>query len=262
MKHHHNRDSWNALARNGHAFARPATDEQFRDALVAVNGRGWYAGGVRGKRVLCLAAGGGRAGPLFAAAGAMVTVVDISPEMLALDRQVAAGRGLQLRTVEASMDDLSVLPAAGFDIVDQPVSSCYVPDVRAVYREVARVLVPGGVYTSQHKQPVSLQAGVEPSPCGYEVVEPYECSGPLPPASVPWIREPGTVEYLHRWEDLLGGLCRAGFVIEDVVEPIRGDATAGPGTFKHRAAFLPPYVRIKARRLPSERAGHEPVWTP
>lgn len=254
--HDHNRQTWNALARKGHAFARPVTDEQFREALAAFNGRGWYSGGVCGKRVLCLAAGGGRAAALFAAAGAIVTVVDISPEMLALDRQVAAERGLALRTVEASMDDLSALPEAGFDIVDQPVSTCYVPDVQAVYREVARVLVPGGIYTSQHKQPASLQASVEPSARGYEIAEPYERSGPLPPVAGTRLREEGTVEYLHRWEELLGGLCRAGFAIEDVVEPIRGDATAAAGTFKHRAAYLPPYVRIKARRRRAESPGN------
>ena len=100
---------------------------------------GWLGGNVAGKRVLCLAAGGGKHGPLFAAAGAIVTVVDISPEMLALDREIAKKRGLQLTLIEASMDDLSVLPAAHFEAVIQPVSSCYVPDILALYREVARV---------------------------------------------------------------------------------------------------------------------------
>ena len=33
------------------------------------------------------------------------------------------------------------------------------------------------------------------------------------------LREPGAVEYLHRWEQLVGGICRSGFVIEDLVEP-------------------------------------------
>ena len=53
-------------------------------------------GAVRGRRVLCLAAGGGRHGPLLAAAGADVTVVDLSPAMLEVDRRVAASRGLTL----------------------------------------------------------------------------------------------------------------------------------------------------------------------
>ena len=105
--------------------------------------------------MLCLAAGGGRQGPIYAAAGAIVTVVDLSPEMLELDRAVAAERNLELRTVEASMDDLSALPDQSFDIVIHPVSTCYVPDVKPVYAEVARVLrAVGFTSASTSKRPV------------------------------------------------------------------------------------------------------------
>ena len=54
--------------------------------------------------------GGGSQRPLYAAAGAKVTVVDISGEMLALDRQVAAERGLDITCVQASMDDCRAWP--------------------------------------------------------------------------------------------------------------------------------------------------------
>jgi SAM-dependent methyltransferase len=206
-------------------------------------------GSIAGLRVLCLAGGGGRQGALYAAAGALVTVVDISPEMLALDRQVAAERGLSLRTVEASMDDLSALGTAAFDIVIQPVSSCYVADVTNVYRQVARVIAPGGLYVSQHKQPASLQANVRPSNAGYTLNEPYYRTGPLPAVEDSPHREPGTLEFLHRWEELLGGLCRAGFVIEDLIEPLHAEPDAAVGSFTHRSQYLAPYVRIKARRI-------------
>ncbi|HJS08741.1 MAG TPA: class I SAM-dependent methyltransferase, partial [Pirellulales bacterium] len=211
-----------------------------------------------------LAAGGGRQSALYAAAGAMVTVVDLSPAMLALDRQVAAERNLNIRTVEASMDDLSMLSAAEFDIVIQPVSTCYVPDVQRVYREVARVTSPGGLYISQHKQPVSLQADVRPGGRGYELIEPYYRQGPLPAVVGSQHREPGTLEYLHRWEELLGGLCRAGFVIEDVIEPMRARADAEPGSFGHRSRYVAPYVRIKARRAGSVNLKEScaQLWTP
>jgi ubiquinone/menaquinone biosynthesis C-methylase UbiE len=101
--------------------------------------------------------------------------------MLDLDRRLAAERGLNVRVVEASMTDLSALPAAGFEIVIQPVSTCYVAEVRAAYREVARVTAPGGLYISQHKQPACLQADVVPSARGYLMSEPYYRTGPLPP---------------------------------------------------------------------------------
>ncbi|MBC7853269.1 MAG: methyltransferase domain-containing protein, partial [Pirellulaceae bacterium] len=163
--------------------------------------------------------------------------------------QVAAERRLALRTVEASMDELPMLAAGEFDIVVHPVSTCYVPEIAPVYREVARVTRGGGLYISQHKSPTSLQAEIQPSPRGYELTEPYYRAGPLPNVIGSPHREEGTLEYLHRWEEILGHLCRSGFVIEDVVEPLHAKAGEPPGAFAHRSRFVAPYIRLKARRV-------------
>jgi SAM-dependent methyltransferase len=256
--HEHNRRAWDERARGGARFARPATDEEISRPDQLTDAAGWL-GDVRGKRLLCLAAGGGKHGPLYAAAGAEVTVVDISGEMLALDRQVAAEKRLALRTVEASMDDLAALGEASFDVICHPVSTCYVPDIAAVYREVARVLVAGGLYLSQHKQPASLQADIRPSLKGYELAEPYYRSGPLPEVAGSLHRELGTLEFLHRWEELIGGMCRAGFVIEDLIEPLHAKADAALGTFAHRSRYAAPYVRIKARRTSAQSPSLAPA---
>ena len=244
-----NRRTWDDMVRVKQGFTRPARDNDFAHPLQTVDGLKWLGDSLQGTQLLCLAAGGGRQGPLYAAAGANVVVVDISPAMLELDRQVAEERGLHLQTVQASMDDLSMFAAQRFDIVIQPVSTCYVADIRAVYREVARVTRGGGLYVSQHKQPTSLQSEIAPSSRGYELVEPYYRSGPLPPVIGSRHREPGTLEFLHRWEELIGGLCRTGFVIEDLIEPFHADSASEPGSFAHRSQFVAPYVRIKARRV-------------
>lgn len=254
----HNRRAWNARVERRQRFTRPSPDADVQNAQALLD-RAWL-GDVRGKRLLCLASGGGRQSALYAAAGAIVTVVDLSSEMLALDRAVAQERGFEMQTVETSMEDLAMLPAAGFEIVVQPVSTCYVPNVAIVYQQVARVVVPGGVYLSQHKQPGSLQAGVEPSAGGYELTEPYYRSGPLPEVAGSPHREHGTHEFLHRWEELIGGLCRSGFVVEDLVEPLHARGDAPVGSFAHRSRYVAPYVRIKARRLGSAAAG--PLWQP
>ena len=109
-----NRRAWDALVRRGERHTRPANDADFVNPLAAVDGNGWLGPSIAGWRVLCLAAGGGRQSALFAAAGAVVTVVDLSPEMLALDRQVAEERKLAVRTIEASMDDLGMLADSEF----------------------------------------------------------------------------------------------------------------------------------------------------
>jgi len=258
----HNRRAWNARAERGARFTQPAADDDVRNPQAHLDGP--WLGSVAGKRLLCLAAGGGRHSALFAAAGAKVTVVDISGAMLALDRQVAAERGLDVRVVETSMDDLSMFQPAEFDVVVQPVSTCYVSDLLAVYREVARVTTPGGIYVSQHKQPASMQAAIEPSGRGYELVEPYYRSGPLPPVAGSSHREEGTLEFLHRWEELIGGLCRSGFVVEDLAEPPHARADADPGSFGHRSRWVAPYVRIKARRLAARAsaAAAASLWVP
>ena len=264
----HNRRAWDSLVAKRQRFTRPASDEDVRRTRESVDGAGWLGDSIVGKRLLCLASGGGRQSAMYAAAGAIVTVVDLSPAQLALDRQVARERGLDINMIEASMDDLSALPPAGFEIVVQPVSTCYVPDILAVYREVARVTTVGGVYISQHKQPISLQADVAPSARGYELIEPYDRQGPLPPVVGSLHREEGTLEYLHRWAELIGGMCRAGFVIEDLQEPNHAKEAADPGSFGHRSRFVPPYVRIKARRVGPSASGagsnadKGKLWTP
>jgi hypothetical protein len=139
-----------------------------------------------------------------------------------------------------------------------------VSDISKVYRETARVLVGGGLYLSKHKQPVGLQASLLPSPRHYALNEPYYRAGALPPSAAGFHRESGTLEFLHRWDELLGGLCRAGFVIEDVNEPRMGKPDAEVGTYEHRCCYVPPYIELKARRLEQTPAAgtRTALWTP
>ncbi len=51
---------------------------------------------VKGLKILCLASGGGQQGPILAAAGADVTVLDNSEKQLNQDRMVAERDGLTI----------------------------------------------------------------------------------------------------------------------------------------------------------------------
>ena len=249
-----NRDAYNKMATAENPLCRPASDAELANPLGTVDAAGWLGNSIVGKQVLCLAAGGGRQSSLYAAAGAEVTVVDISPAMLELDRRVAAERNFSLRVFETTMEDLSMLAANHFDIVIHPVSTCYVPEVVTVFQQVARVIRVGGVYVSQHKQPGSLQASTDRhSDGGYRIQHRYYRDEPVPPPTemtknAGRLRESGAVEYLHRWEQIIGGMCGSGFVIEALSEP-RHDQSSGNSSFADRAGFIAPYVRIKARRV-------------
>jgi SAM-dependent methyltransferase len=247
-----NRAAWNQRAADAR-FARPemltaSNPDAIRESLDP-----WLANlDLRGLQVLCLAAGGGTHGPLFAQAGSQVTVVDFSSALLAIDAAAARRLNLELSTVQADLCDLSSLSDRQFDVVIQPVSACYIASLQPMYKEIARVIKPGGLYVSQHKSPAALQAGKwDESRGAYLVAHPAadgHLLAPEPTAALPQ-REAEMVEYVHTLASLLGALCRSGFVIEDVHEPARGDAWARPGTAEHRAVFLPPYLKVLARRV-------------
>ena len=252
-------NSCNATDINAAAWDRLADDVRFAgeiplpsdqtSAIAALDP--WLAADWQpGCRLLCLGAGGGRQGPLHAIAGAEVTVVDISAMQLDHDRQIAAKYGLTLSLKQCSADCLDGLCSGFFDVVVQPVSACYLPDIGKMYREIARVLRPGGVYLVQHKQPVSMV--LQPSPAGDYIISEHAIQGqPLTIRSdsgddAHSARERGTIEYSHSLQTLIGELCTAGFVITHFAEPIRADAFALPGTSEHRACFVPPYFKLKA----------------
>lgn len=246
-----NRTAWDRRAMVGARHTGRARADHLQLPLPVLDPEGWFEGAISGRDVLCLASGGGLQSALCAAAGARVTVVDLSPEMLRQDVETARAHGFSIRVVEADMRSLDALGDASFDLVIHPVSTCYVPEVRPVFEQVARVLRCGGIYVSQHKQPASQQAAAMPSTQGYVVREP--CVSGHQPAPIPgeWRhREPDAVEFIHTLQDLLGGLCASGFVIEALREPQHGDRHAAAGTFEHRSAYLPPFVKLKARRKP------------
>lgn len=105
--------------------------------------REWF-GDLAGRDVLALASGGGQQACVLAAAGANVTVFDNSPAQLAQDRMVAGRDGLSVKLEQGDMADLSRFADASFDLIFHPCSNGFVPDVRPVWRECARVLRPGG----------------------------------------------------------------------------------------------------------------------
>ncbi len=127
--------------------------------------RDWFPSypSLSGLDVLCLASGGGQQGPVLSAAGANVTVFDNSPEQLAQDWAVAERDELTLTTVEGDAADLSLFADASFDLIVHPVSNLFMPDVRRVYREAARVLRIGGVLMSGFMNPDAYVFDPEPT---------------------------------------------------------------------------------------------------
>ncbi|MFT5127616.1 MAG: SAM-dependent methyltransferase [Rhodothermales bacterium] len=244
----YNKTAWDTRAKSGCRFSNTAPTSEYQKAAEALAGNPWLPDNISGLAVLNLASGGGGQSGLLASLGASVTVVDISPVMLENDRRLAQEQGYDIRVIEASMDHLPMLQDAEFDLVIHPVSTCYLPNLQDVFEEVARVSKSGATYINHHKQPASMQTSADPVNGHYQLLEPYAFKGPLPPVTGKMHREDGTLEFLHSLQDLLGGLCKAGFYIDDFKEADHADPDAAPGSFGHRSAYVPPFMSIKAVR--------------
>ena len=109
---------------------------------------------VAGRRILLLAGGGGQQGPILAAAGANVTVFDLSNRQLQRDIDIAASAGLNIETIAGEMTDLSAIADQSFELIINPCSVCYVADLSPIWSECHRVLADGGSLISGMINPV------------------------------------------------------------------------------------------------------------
>ena len=228
----YNREAWNREVEGGkNRWSQPVTSEIVAKArqgefsvLLTENipvPQRWFPP-LKGADILCLASGGGQQGPVLAAAGANVTVFDNSPAQLEQDRLVAERESLTLRTVEGDAADLSIFGDESFDLVFNPVSTVFMPDVRAVWKECFRVLKHGRILMSGFMNPVHYILDLYTMDEGkLEVAHsiPYSDLTSLPKEDLDELIEKGLpVEFGHSLTDLLGGQCDAGFVITAMYE--------------------------------------------
>lgn len=228
----HNRNAWNRQVEYGNRWTVPVTPEE-----VAAARRGqWrilltptipvpheWLPPLAGCDLLCLASGGGQQGPILAAAGARVTVLDNSPRQLAQDRLVARREDLALATVEGDMADLSMFADASFDAIVHPVSNVFAEDVRPVWREAYRVLRPGGVLIAGVTNPAIYLFDYERHQQTGELVVkfrlPYADPNVLSEEEKERYRLEGhAFEFSHSLEDQIGGQLAAGFVLTGFYE--------------------------------------------
>lgn len=181
--------------------------------------RSWFPP-LKGAQVLGLASGGGQQMPILTAVGACCTVLDYSPAQIASERSVAEREGYDITIVRADMTKPLPFDDDSFDVVVNPVSLCYVRELDSIWHEIVRVLRPGGVFLG------GFDTGYN-----YIVDEPEEriVRGlPYDPVADPQLLEQDDpdecgVQFSHTPGELLGGMLRAGLVIDDVFDDVNGE---------------------------------------
>ena len=251
-----NRQRWNALVEAGVLYSRPNLEMDEETARQMIDEEG-LLGDVRGKRVLLLGGGGGQQSAAFGFLGAEVTVIDLSDGQLERDRQVAAHYGYQFDIQQGDMRDLSRFADATFDIVWQPYSINFVPDVGPVFAGAARAVKPGGFYTVQWHNPFTQAVDDESwtPEHGYALRQPYR-DGEIDPASFKtqnWIIDTeggerveveGPREFRHTLRTFLNSLIGAGFNIRRFSEHNTWESNPTPGSWEHYKSVSPPYLTV------------------
>ncbi len=244
----YNRQAWNAQVDGGNPWTLPVDHEIIESArrgewsvlLTEQKSvpREWFPP-MQGLDLLALASGGGQQAPIFAAAGANVTVLDNSPRQLDRDREVAEREGLQIKLIEGDMRDLSMFDDESFDFIFHPVSNLFVPEVRPIWKGAFRVLRHAGTMLAGFMNPIFYIFDIDKADQG--ILEathklPYADSE-HPEIMQKLVEKNWPLEHSHSLDDQLGGQMDAGFHIiglyEDRHRYIIGD-------------YMPTYIATRA----------------
>jgi len=219
-----NKKAWDREVANGNPWTIPVSPDEIAAAqkgifkILLTPGKpvpmAWFPD-LKDCRVLCLASSGGQQGPILAAAGAQVTVFDNSPRQLEQDRKVAEREGLDIRLIEGDMLYLSVFQDNSFDFIVHPVSNCFVPAIRPVWKEAFRVLSPGGTMIAGFLNPIASCFNEDLYEKGI-----FQIKYAIPYSDLTSISEEERnkrygpeepLEFGHSLEDQIGGQLDAGF---------------------------------------------------
>ncbi len=227
----YNSGAWDNQVKIGDVWTKPVSSEIIEaarkgDWVIVLTPtrevpRNWF-GDITNKNVLCLASGGGQQGPVLAAVGANVTVFDNSIEQLKSEEFVAKRDGLNIKTVQGDMRDLSCFDNKVFDLIIHPVSNIFVDNIIPVWNEASRVLKNGGRLLSGIANPNififdynQLNKGI------FEVMHsiPYSDLKSLTSEELnKYINSKEPLVFGHSLEDQIKGQIDAGFVITGFYE--------------------------------------------
>ncbi|MGW6499833.1 class I SAM-dependent methyltransferase [Nonomuraea angiospora] len=174
-------------------------------------------GEVRGRRVLEIGCGAAQCARWLVTQGAQVAAFDISHRQLRHSQRIDLDTGLRVPVVQADAESLP-FAAASFDLACSAFGALpFVADPLAVFREVRRVLRPGGRFVFSVSHPIRWAFPDDPGPRGLTSDRSYFDRSPYEERD-----ERGTVTYAehHRtMGDWVNLLVASGLTVTGLLEP-------------------------------------------
>ncbi|MBO4409946.1 MAG: class I SAM-dependent methyltransferase [Spirochaetales bacterium] len=243
-----NRKAWNNEASMRNFWTIPVTEDcinearQGRPEIRATPFRSvpleWISG-LKGKDVLVACGGGGQQTPVLAAYGCRVTSLDISESQIESDRQTLAKYNLKAGAVCANVLDMP-FPGSSFDAVIMPQALNFIDDIDRLYGEIRRVLKEGGTFIFGTANPViyTFDEKVQERRLKVKYTIPFSHLRSFSKEQLDErLARSDTVEFSHTLDSLIGGLIRAGFVIDGFFSDAAGSEPTDSFIFDSHLAF-------------------------
>ncbi len=223
-----NADTWDMWAENGIEWSIPVSREEYDEAKKGNWGvyltpvkyvpKDWFLP-FKGTKILGLASAGGQQMPIFTALGAECTVFDNSKKQLEKEYEVAQREGYDIEIIKGDMTKKLPFADESFDMIFNPVSNCYIEDVRHVWKECHRVLKKGGVLLAGMDNGINFlfdDDGTKPLIVKNKLpYNPLEMSEEKYEAMA---RSYEGIQFSHSLEEQIGGQLEAGFTLTDLYE--------------------------------------------
>jgi ubiquinone/menaquinone biosynthesis C-methylase UbiE len=211
-------------------------------------------GDVKGKKLLDAGCGFGSYSIYCAQQGATVTAVDISPTMVELAKNEASQAGVQIDFSVQDAANLQDIPSGTFDMAISSVAACF--NVPTFFKEMARVLKPGGVFCFSDVHPMlGSSKKIGQGEDSARLVDQYFHHGIRKALNVFGKIDRDDEDYEWQWEhytleDYCTSMQRAGFLIEALWEPEPEPLTRhlNPELYD-RASRYPFFVLIRAIKM-------------
>ena len=178
-----------------------------------------WIGKLKGKKLLGLASGGGQQMPIFAALGAVCTVLDYSVKQLESEKLVAEREHYQIKIVRADMTKRLPFKDASFDIIFHPVSNNYVEKVKPIFKECFRILKKGGILICGLDNGINYITNDENVIVNHLPFNPLKDKEQMKALE----KDDGGIQFSHTLEEQIGGQLEAGFILTDIYEDTNGE---------------------------------------
>lgn len=220
---------WDSWSEENTTWTIPLTPEQFQrskngpiDFVLTPTKNvplSWFEG--VGKDVLGLASGGGQQGPVMAAHGYHVTILDNSMRQLKAESLVAEREKYPVLALQADMTRPFPFKDESFDIIIHPVSNCYIENLQPTWNECYRVLRHGGVMMAGWTNPMTYMFDddtLDSRDVPLIVRNKLPYNGRVEVEKGAELRLDTGYQFSHTWETQIGGQLKAGFLLKDFYE--------------------------------------------